>query len=97
MNYPQLEPGQSLLYDAEAIASHYRFRPWLVIWRAIAVIWQFGNLALHLYWDKLINRELINQPKRATQVRKIVTALGPAYIKVDRRYLLDQILFVKII
>ncbi|MBW4533322.1 MAG: AarF/ABC1/UbiB kinase family protein [Pleurocapsa minor HA4230-MV1] len=84
MNYSQLEPGQSLSYDAEAIASYYRFRPWQVIWRAIAVVWLFGNFALHLYWDRITNREFINQPKRARELRKVITALGPAYIKVGQ-------------
>jgi predicted unusual protein kinase regulating ubiquinone biosynthesis (AarF/ABC1/UbiB family) len=84
MNYSQLEPGQSLSYDAEAIASYYRFRPWQVIWRAIAVVWLFGNFALHLYWDRITNRELINQPKRARELRQVITALGPAYIKVGQ-------------
>ena len=84
MNYSELEPGQLLRYDAEAIASYYRFRPWQVIWRAISVIWLFGNFALNLYWDKLTNRELINQPKRAREIRKIITTLGPAYIKVGQ-------------
>jgi predicted unusual protein kinase regulating ubiquinone biosynthesis (AarF/ABC1/UbiB family) len=84
MNNSQLEPGQSLRYDAEAIASHYRLRPWQVIWRAIAVVWLFGNFALHLYWDKITNRESINQPKRARELRKIITVLGPAYIKVGQ-------------
>lgn len=84
MNYSPLEPGQSLHYDAEAIASYYRFRPWQVIWRAIAVVWLFGNFALHLYWDKITRRESINQPQRAKEIRKIITALGPAYIKVGQ-------------
>ena len=84
MNYYQLEPGQSLHYDARAIASYYRWRPWQAIWRAILVIWLFGNFALHLSWDKLIRRELINQPKRARELRKIITALGPTYIKVGQ-------------
>ena len=99
MNYSQLEPSQSsfpheatdpmtvrqsLSYNAEAIASHYRFRLWQVIWRAIAVIWLFGNFILHIYWDKLTNREKINQPKRARELRKIITRLGPTYIKVGQ-------------
>jgi predicted unusual protein kinase regulating ubiquinone biosynthesis (AarF/ABC1/UbiB family) len=88
MNYSPLEPaqsvGQSLSYDAEAIASYYRFRPWQVIWRAIAVVWLFGNFTLHLYWDKINKQELANQPQRAREVRKIITALGPAYIKVGQ-------------
>ncbi len=84
MNYSQSDPSQSLRYDAEAIASHYRFRPWQVIWRAIAVIWLFGNFILHFYLDKLTNREEINQPKRARELRKIITTLGPTYIKVGQ-------------
>ncbi|MEL6785833.1 MAG: AarF/ABC1/UbiB kinase family protein [Cyanobacteria bacterium J06607_15] len=84
MNYSQLEPSQSLRYDAQAIASYYRFRPWQVIWRALAVVLLFGNFALHLYWDKITNREIANQPKRAREIRKIITALGPAYIKVGQ-------------
>ena len=84
MNYSQSDPSQSLRYDAEAIASHYRFRPWRVIWRALAVIWLFGNLILHLYLDRLTNREEINQPKRARELRKIITTLGPTYIKVGQ-------------
>ena len=84
MNYSQLEPSHSLNYNAEEIASHYRFRPWQVIWRAIAVIWLFGNFIFHLYLDKLTNREKINQPKRASELRKIITRLGPTYIKVGQ-------------
>jgi predicted unusual protein kinase regulating ubiquinone biosynthesis (AarF/ABC1/UbiB family) len=84
MNYSPLKPGQSLSYDAETIASYYRFRPWQVIWRAIAVVWQFGNFALHLYWDKITQQEFTNQPQRAREVRNIITALGPAYIKVGQ-------------
>ena len=84
MNYTQLEPGYSLRYDAKAIASKYRWRPWQVIWRAIAVIWLFGNFVVHLLLDKWTNREIINQPKRAKELRKILTTLGPTYIKVGQ-------------
>ena len=84
MNYSQPEPDRALHYDAKAIASYYRFRPWQVFWRALAVVWLFGNFALHLYWDKITNREIINQSKRAREIRKIITALGPAYIKVGQ-------------
>ena len=79
-----LTSGKSLQYDAKAIGSYYRYRPWRVIWRAIAVIWLFGNFIFHLYLDKLTNREKTNQPKRATELRKIIIALGPTYIKVGQ-------------
>ena len=79
-----LTSGKSLKYDPKIISSYYRFRPWRVIWRAIATIWLFGNFILHLYLDKLTNREEINRPKRATELRKIITVLGPTYIKVGQ-------------
>ena len=84
MNYSQLEPGYSLRYDAKAIASRYRWRPWQVIWRAIAIIWLFGNFTVHLLLDKWTNREKVNQYKRAKELRKILTSLGPTYIKVGQ-------------
>ena len=79
-----LTSDKSLKYDAKTIGSYYRLRPWQVIWRAIAVIWLFGNFILHLYLDKLTNREETNQPKRAAELRKIITTLGPTYIKVGQ-------------
>nr|WP_019509317.1 AarF/ABC1/UbiB kinase family protein [Pleurocapsa sp. PCC 7319] len=84
MNYTQLESSSSLHYDPQVIASQYRFRPWQVIWRSLAVIWLFGNFILHLFWDKWTNREEINQPKRARELRQILTKLGPTYIKVGQ-------------
>ncbi len=84
MNYSQLEPSHSLHYDPDAIASRYRFRPWQVIWRAISVVWLFGNFVLRLFLDKWTNRAELNQPKRASELRKILTKLGPTYIKVGQ-------------
>ncbi|MGL5941832.1 MAG: ABC1 kinase family protein [Waterburya sp.] len=84
MNHSQLEPSHSFRYDPEAIASQYRFQPWRVIWRMLAVIWLFGNFILHLLFDRWTKREKINQPKRASELRKILTKLGPTYIKVGQ-------------
>lgn len=76
--------NRSLEYDAKVIASYYRWRPWQVIWRAIAVIWLFGNFMFHIYLDRLTKREQIARPKRAAELRKIIIALGPTYIKVGQ-------------
>ena len=84
MNYSQLEPDYSMGYDAKAIASKYRWRLWQVVWRAIAIIWLFGNFVVRLLLDKWTNREIINQQKRARELRKILTTLGPTYIKVGQ-------------
>lgn len=84
MNYPKSESGYSLSYDAEAIASQYRWRIWQIVWRAIAIIWLFGNFVIHLLLDKWLKREEIEQPKRAKELRQILTKLGPTYIKVGQ-------------
>lgn len=84
MNYLDLEPSPSLRYDAEAIASKYRYRPWQIIWRAISIVWLFGNFTFHLLLDKWTNREEPNKQKRARELRKILTKLGPTYIKVGQ-------------
>ena len=84
MDYSQLEPTYSSRYDAKAIASRYRWRPLRVIWRAIVVIWLFGNFALHLLFDKWTNRVAVNRQKRAIELRRVLTKLGPTYIKVGQ-------------
>ncbi|WP_319423715.1 ABC1 kinase family protein [Pleurocapsa sp. FMAR1] len=84
MDYSQLEPTYSSRYDAKAIGSQYRWRPLRVIWRAIAVIWLFGNFALHLLFDKWTNRVAVNRQKRAIELRRVLTKLGPTYIKVGQ-------------
>lgn len=84
MNHTQLESSSSLNYDPQAIASQYRFSPWQLIWRSLAIIWLFGNFIFHLFWDKWTNREEVNQPKRARELRQILTKLGPTYIKVGQ-------------
>ncbi|MES1024451.1 AarF/ABC1/UbiB kinase family protein [Gloeocapsa sp. BRSZ] len=71
-------------YDPEAIARYYRYRPWLVLWRACTIIWCFAGFVLGLYWDKWQNREEQNKFKRATQLRQILTRLGPTFIKVGQ-------------
>lgn len=71
-------------YDAEAIARHYRFRPWLAIRRALAVIWFFATFVFGLKWDEWRNRAEENKFKRAAQLRHILTRLGPTFIKVGQ-------------
>ena len=72
-------------YDAKAIAKYYRNRPWLVIWRAIAIIFSFVGFIFGLKWDEWLKVEpghVAN--RRATQLRHIITRLGPTFIKVGQ-------------
>lgn len=71
-------------YDAEAIAKHYRYRPWVVIWRALTVLWFFATFVFSLKWDEWSNQAEQNKLKRATQLRQMLTHLGPTFIKVGQ-------------
>lgn len=71
-------------YDAAAIAKHYRYRPWIVIWRALTVLWFFATFVFSLKWDEWTNQAEQNKLKRATQLREMLTHLGPTFIKVGQ-------------
>jgi predicted unusual protein kinase regulating ubiquinone biosynthesis (AarF/ABC1/UbiB family) len=81
---PRLEEKQPRRYDPEAIAKYYRYRPWQVLWRALRIIWFFGSFLFSLQWDKWTNQTEKNKPRRASQLRQILTRLGPTYIKVGQ-------------
>lgn len=85
MSQDQLvSPEPQRRYSAQAIAQYFRFRPWAVIWRAISIVWLFSSFVLSLKWDEWGNRVEKNRLKRATQLRKILTHLGPTFIKVGQ-------------
>ncbi|MBE9068256.1 AarF/ABC1/UbiB kinase family protein [Leptolyngbya cf. ectocarpi LEGE 11479] len=71
-------------YDAVAISNYYRFRLWTVLWRALSVAFMLGSFTLGLLLDRALGRKAINEAKRAAQLRKILTALGPTFIKVGQ-------------
>jgi predicted unusual protein kinase regulating ubiquinone biosynthesis (AarF/ABC1/UbiB family) len=71
-------------YDPEAIARHYRYRPWLGLSRAATIVWSFVWFILCLKWDEWQNQEEQNKLKRATQLRQLLTRLGPTFIKVGQ-------------
>lgn len=71
-------------YDAVAIASYYRYRPWKAIWRTLTILWFFTGFILGLLWDQWQHQEGEHHPQRATHLREILTDLGPAFIKVGQ-------------
>ena len=71
-------------YDAVAIADHYRFRLLTVLWRALSVALMLGSFVIGLLLDRALGRKEINESRRATQLRKILTDLGPTFIKVGQ-------------
>lgn len=73
-----------LVYDPEAIAAFYRRRPFQILFRIINIIWISSGFLIGLLWDKVTGRQKANELKRAVGLRRMLTRLGPAYIKVGQ-------------
>jgi predicted unusual protein kinase regulating ubiquinone biosynthesis (AarF/ABC1/UbiB family) len=71
-------------YDPIAIAQYYSTQPLKVFARFISIFIPILNFALGLWLDKITKRSKQNLGKRATQIRKLLTKLGPAYIKIGQ-------------
>jgi predicted unusual protein kinase regulating ubiquinone biosynthesis (AarF/ABC1/UbiB family) len=71
-------------YDYRAIARYYSRRPWVVLWRAIRVLWFLGMFVLGLVSDRWFKLEERNKYKRAAELRQLLTRLGPTFIKVGQ-------------
>lgn len=71
-------------YDASAIAQYYRYRPWRAIWRALRIAGLFLGFILGLKWDDWQGQTERNKYRRASQLRQILTDLGPTFIKVGQ-------------
>ena len=71
-------------YNPQSMADYYRFRPWLGLFRSLKIILYFGIFITQLILDKWFNQEEKNKQKRAEKLRKILTKLGPTFIKVGQ-------------
>lgn len=71
-------------YDPEAIAKYYRYRIWLVIGRFLTIVLSFAGFVIGVLWDKWRYHKVEDTPERATQLRTILTRLGPTFIKVGQ-------------
>jgi len=80
----QYQPAQLKQYNPEAIASYYRYRPWLALARLLRILFSFAVFIFSLQWDEWRNQVEQNRGKRATQLRKLLTNLGPTFIKVGQ-------------
>ncbi len=80
----QQQLAQLRRYDPQVIASYYHQRPWLVIWRALTIVWLFAGFLIGIVLDQSIGHIEANKSDRANQLREILTQLGPTYIKVGQ-------------
>ncbi|MGD1920458.1 MAG: ABC1 kinase family protein [Pleurocapsa sp.] len=78
------EPNADWRYNPETNNARYRYRPFAVIGRMIAIVLPFLSFAFGVWWDKITGNSLIKQKKRARQLIRILTKLGPAYIKIGQ-------------
>ncbi|MGF1937406.1 MAG: AarF/ABC1/UbiB kinase family protein [Nostoc sp. ChiQUE02] len=80
----QYQPAQLKLYNPDAIARYYSYRPWLAWGRLLRIIWSFAGFILSLKWDEWQDQVEQNKGKRAIQLRELLTRLGPTFIKVGQ-------------
>jgi predicted unusual protein kinase regulating ubiquinone biosynthesis (AarF/ABC1/UbiB family) len=80
----QFTLAQDRRYDSQAIARYYNLRPWLGIWRTLSIAWMFAGFAIGVKLDEWTNQVEKKKLKRATQLRVILTKLGPTFIKVGQ-------------
>nr|WP_174783679.1 AarF/ABC1/UbiB kinase family protein [Dolichospermum sp. UHCC 0259] len=69
---------------ASGAARYFRYRPWLAWGRLLRIIWSFAGFIFSLKWDEWQDQVEENQGKRATQLRTLLTNLGPTFIKVGQ-------------
>jgi predicted unusual protein kinase regulating ubiquinone biosynthesis (AarF/ABC1/UbiB family) len=71
-------------YDPDAITRYYRWRPWKVVWRSLRVAFMFGWFVWGIQLDQSMGQTEQNLPLRAMQLRKLLTNLGPTFIKIGQ-------------
>ncbi len=78
------EPNADWRYNPETNNARYRGRPLVVIARLISIVLPFTQFGLGVWWDNFTGNSIPQQKKRARQLIKILTKLGPAYIKIGQ-------------
>ncbi len=77
-------PRQDPHYQPEQVDALYRYRPFKVLFRFLAIALPLLSFTLGLWWDKITGFLERNQGNRASQLLRILTKLGPAYIKIGQ-------------
>lgn len=80
----EVTDGTWLKYNPIAIAEYYSSQPLKVFARFVGIFFPMISFAFGLWLDKLTNNSKKNLGKRATQIRSLLTKLGPAYIKIGQ-------------
>jgi predicted unusual protein kinase regulating ubiquinone biosynthesis (AarF/ABC1/UbiB family) len=78
------EPDGDWRYNPETNNARYRNRPFTVLGRLINIVFPFTTFVLGIWWDNFTGNSIQKQKNRARQLIKILTKLGPAYIKIGQ-------------
>jgi hypothetical protein len=78
------DPFEENGYDPVAIAAHYRRRPFQVWARFVGIFLPLVSFFVQIWLDRRWGRSAQTEAKRAIQLRKMLTNLGPAYIKIGQ-------------
>lgn len=81
---PKADPFEGMAYDSDAIAAHYDKRPLQVLNRLIQILGPLAFYFVRLWLDRITGQSQANEARRARQLRELLTALGPAYIKIGQ-------------
>jgi predicted unusual protein kinase regulating ubiquinone biosynthesis (AarF/ABC1/UbiB family) len=75
---------ETVLYDPVEIQEQYSGRFLQVLGRILTVLKPTISFVFGLWWDKRWGMLVKNEQRRAIQLRKLLTKLGPAYIKIGQ-------------
>ena len=76
--------GESWRYHPEEINAYYNQHLWQVFGRFINIVVSFAVFFISLWWDRTTNTVEKNERLRGSKLRKILTRLGPTYIKIGQ-------------
>lgn len=79
-----VESDETLRYDPVVIAAYYGKKPLRILQRILTVLLPSLSFAIGLWWDRQRGINPKTQLRRAIQLRELLTALGPAYIKIGQ-------------
>jgi predicted unusual protein kinase regulating ubiquinone biosynthesis (AarF/ABC1/UbiB family) len=71
-------------YHPDIIIEYYKKRSFQVFARLLNIIFPLVGLLFDNWWDSLWGNSAKNESKRATKLTKVLTKLGPAYIKIGQ-------------
>ena len=81
---PSEQTAPSIHYDPDEIAARYERQPLKVFARTLGIFLPFVWFAFRLWWDRVTGGGDRAQKGQAIQLRKMLTTLGPAFIKIGQ-------------